>query len=87
MKAGRFPFIPSISLPPSLPPSPPPRSPLPSLQGDSSFVSSAGLSVVGVQQIHRVVEVVEETLKGSTVQLLGRQGRNALPSLQLPKVK
>jgi threonylcarbamoyladenosine tRNA methylthiotransferase CDKAL1 len=29
-----------------------------------------GLSVVGVQQIERVVEVVEETIKGNTVQLV-----------------
>ena len=30
-----------------------------------------GLSTVGVQQIDRVVEVVEETLKGNTVKLMG----------------
>ena len=30
-----------------------------------------GLSTVGVQQIDRVVEVVEETLKGNTVKIMG----------------
>ncbi|XP_063235525.1 threonylcarbamoyladenosine tRNA methylthiotransferase [Bacillus rossius redtenbacheri] len=50
-----------------------------------------GLSVVGVQQIDRVVEVVEETLKGHTVRLLGQKkqgGRRAGgASLALPKVR
>ncbi|XP_043197219.1 threonylcarbamoyladenosine tRNA methylthiotransferase-like [Amphibalanus amphitrite] len=32
-----------------------------------------GLSVIGVQQIDRVVEVVEETLKGHTVRLYGQK--------------
>uniref|UniRef100_A0A1B0DFB9 tRNA-t(6)A37 methylthiotransferase n=1 Tax=Phlebotomus papatasi TaxID=29031 RepID=A0A1B0DFB9_PHLPP len=50
-----------------------------------------GLSVIGVQQIDRVVEVVEETLKGHSVRLLqpkkvsGR--RMAGPKLALPKVR
>ncbi|XP_059620265.1 threonylcarbamoyladenosine tRNA methylthiotransferase [Phlebotomus argentipes] len=50
-----------------------------------------GLSVIGVQQIDRVVEVVEETLKGHSVRLLqpkkeaGR--RLAGPRLALPKVR
>lgn len=43
-----------------------------------------GVSVVGVQQIDRVVEVVEETLKGNTVRLFGK---NRLPSLDLPKIR
>ncbi|KAJ7555477.1 hypothetical protein O6H91_05G040200 [Diphasiastrum complanatum] len=43
-----------------------------------------GVSIVGVQQIDRVVEVVEETLKGHEVRLLRRQ---TLPSLDLPKVR
>ena len=30
-----------------------------------------GLSTIGVQQIDRVVEVVEETLKGNTVKIMG----------------
>ena len=32
-----------------------------------------GLSVIGVQQIDRVVEVVEETLKGNSVRLFGQK--------------
>jgi threonylcarbamoyladenosine tRNA methylthiotransferase CDKAL1 len=50
-----------------------------------------GLSVVGVQQIDRVVEVVEETLKGHSVRLLQNKKvggkRVAGPSLALPKVR
>ena len=42
------------------------------------------MSIVGVQQIDRVVEVVEETLKGHEVRLLRR---SSLPSLDLPKVR
>ncbi|KAJ8878147.1 hypothetical protein PR048_022614 [Dryococelus australis] len=55
----------------------------------SSFLQ--GLSIVGVQQIDRVVEVVEETLKGHTVRLLGQKregGRRAGGApLALPKVR
>ncbi|GJP42020.1 hypothetical protein CLOM_g1623 [Closterium sp. NIES-68] len=54
-------------------------------QGDSGVAGSEGVSVVGVQQIDRVVEVVEETLKGNTVRLLSRN--RALPALDLPKVR
>ncbi|PSN40217.1 Threonylcarbamoyladenosine tRNA methylthiotransferase [Blattella germanica] len=50
-----------------------------------------GLSVVGVQQIDRVVEVVEETLKGHTVRLFGlkKDGgkKTGGASLLLPKVR
>ncbi|GBP19556.1 Threonylcarbamoyladenosine tRNA methylthiotransferase [Eumeta japonica] len=51
-----------------------------------------GLSIVGVQQIDRIVEVVEETLKGHTVRLFGQKkttdGRKAGgASLLLPKVR
>ena len=42
------------------------------------------LPLEGVTQIDRVVEVVEETLKGNIVQLLAKK---ALPSLDLPKVR
>lgn len=38
----------------------------------------------GVTQIDRVVEAVEETLKGHCVQLLAKK---ALPRLDLPKVR
>ena len=34
-----------------------------------------GLSTIGVQQIDRVVEVVEETLKGNTVKIMGPKVR------------
>lgn len=50
-----------------------------------------GLSVIGVSQIDRVVEVVEETLKGHTVRLLQQKKesgkRVAGPKLDLPKVR
>lgn len=50
-----------------------------------------GLSVVGVQQIDRVVEVVEETLKGHTVRLLGQKKKEGRKiggaALSLPKVR
>lgn len=42
------------------------------------------LSIVGVKQIHRILEVVEETLKGNKIQLLTQRG---LPPLNLPKVR
>lgn len=49
------------------------------------------LSVVGVQQIDRVVEVVEETLKGHTVRLFGQKKEGGRKtggaSLLLPKVR
>lgn len=55
----------------------------------SAFVQ--GLSVIGVQQIDRVVEVVEETLKGNTVKLMGTKKENGKKiggaSLLLPKVR
>ncbi|XP_061402651.1 threonylcarbamoyladenosine tRNA methylthiotransferase [Musca vetustissima] len=50
-----------------------------------------GLSVIGVQQIDRVVEVVEETLKGHTVRLLQSKKedgqRVAGAKLALPKIR
>ncbi|KAI4472215.1 radical sam protein [Holotrichia oblita] len=50
-----------------------------------------GLSVIGVQQIDRVVEVVEETLKGHTVKLYGMKKQNGRKvggaSLLLPKIR
>lgn len=52
-------------------------------QGNSNLKELEGISIVGVQQIDRVVEVVEETLKGHEVRLLRRQ---TLPALDLPKV-
>ncbi|XP_071962141.1 threonylcarbamoyladenosine tRNA methylthiotransferase-like isoform X2 [Antedon mediterranea] len=50
-----------------------------------------GVSIVGVQQIDRVVEVVEETLKGHTVRLLGQKKAAGKKiggaSLNLPKIR
>jgi len=50
-----------------------------------------GLSIIGVQQIDRVVEVVEETLKGHTVRILGKkkEGKKKLGGarLDLPKIR
>ena len=42
-----------------------------------------GCCLAGVSQIDRVVEAVEETLKGNTVHLLAKK---SLPKLDLPKV-
>lgn len=52
-------------------------------QGDRHAEELAGLSLLGVSQIDRIVEAVEETLKGNTVQLLAKK---PLPRLDLPKV-
>lgn len=53
------------------------------MQGDRRAPELRGLSLLGVTQIDRVVEAVEETLKGHTVQLLAKK---TLPRLDLPKV-
>jgi len=49
------------------------------------------LSVIGVQQIDRIVEVVEETLKGNNVRLMGKKKKDNKKyggaSLNLPKVR
>lgn len=50
-----------------------------------------GLSIVGVQQIDRIVEAVEETLKGNTVVMLGLKKQSGKKmggaSLLLPKIR
>lgn len=60
-------------------------------QGAPKAAFVQGLSIIGVQQIDRVVEVVEETLKGNTVRLLGTKRQNGKKiggaSLLLPKVR
>ncbi|XP_052741750.1 threonylcarbamoyladenosine tRNA methylthiotransferase [Bicyclus anynana] len=61
-------------------------------QGAPRATYLTGLSVVGVQQIDRIVEIVEETLKGHTVRLFGQKktdgGKKAGgASLLLPKVR
>ncbi|KAL4183326.1 hypothetical protein AMTRI_Chr11g97630 [Amborella trichopoda] len=53
-------------------------------QGSKDLKELEGVSIIGVQQIDRVVEVVEETLKGHEVRLLKR---STLPALDLPKVR
>lgn len=53
-------------------------------QGSKDLKDLEGVSIVGVQQIDRIVEVVEETLQGHEVRLLRR---SSLPSLDLPKVR
>eukprot|EP01091_Cochliopodium_minus_P010002 TRINITY_DN2591_c0_g1_i1.p1 TRINITY_DN2591_c0_g1~~TRINITY_DN2591_c0_g1_i1.p1 ORF type:complete len:637 (+),score=189.52 TRINITY_DN2591_c0_g1_i1:48-1958(+) len=55
-------------------------------QGSPNDESWKGLSVIGVQQINRVVEVVEQALKGNQVSFLGRSKKNK-PSLDLPKIR
>lgn len=60
-------------------------------QGAPKTAFLQGLSTIGVQQIDRVVEVVEETLKGNTVRFLGQKkslGKKiGGASLALPKVR
>jgi threonylcarbamoyladenosine tRNA methylthiotransferase CDKAL1 len=49
-----------------------------------------GISLLGVQQIDRIVEVVEETLKGNSVRLMSskRNGvRQGGAPLNLPKIR
>jgi len=62
---------------------------VPQGQPKSNFLQ--GLSVIGVQQIDRVVEVVEETLKGHSVRLLGTKKEAGKKiggaSLLLPKIR
>ena len=53
-------------------------------QAERRLASLEGVSVVGTQQIDRVVEVVEATLAGGAVRLLSRA---RLPALDLPKVR
>lgn len=53
-------------------------------QGDRKLKGLEDVSIVGVQQIDRVVEVVEETLKGHKVRLLAKK---QLPLLDLPKIR
>lgn len=51
---------------------------------DSDAPWLRSLSILGVKQVHRILEVVEETLKGNKIQLLSQRG---LPPLDLPKVR
>lgn len=60
-------------------------------QGQPRHQIIKGISVIGVQQIDRVVEVVEETLKGHTVRLLGQKKvagkKSGGAPLDLPKIR
>ena len=60
-------------------------------QGQKDLPDLQKVSIVGVQQIDRIVEVTEEALKGNRVTLYGqkREGRRRLagPSLDLPKIR
>lgn len=53
-------------------------------QGDKKINELQKVSMLGVTQIDRVVEVVEETLNGNVVHLLEKK---ALPTLDLPKIR
>lgn len=60
-------------------------------QGQQKVPYLKGVSVIGVQQIDRVIEVVEETLKGNSVQFYSkkREGGKMLggAKLNLPKIR
>lgn len=53
-------------------------------QGDGFIPGLQDVSLIGVTQIDRVVEVVEETLKGNSIQLLKKKD---IPQLDLPKIR
>jgi len=60
-------------------------------QGSQSSDYMQGLSMIGVQQIDRVVEVVEETLKGNSVRMFGAKRSEGKKiggaKLNLPKIR
>jgi len=60
-------------------------------QGKQNADYIQGLSVIGVQQIDRVVEVVEETLKGNSVRMFGSKRSEGKKiggaKLDLPKIR
>lgn len=53
-------------------------------QGDRNIKGLEDVSILGVTQIDRVVEVMEETIKGNVVKLLTKK---ELPTLDLPKIR
>jgi len=53
-------------------------------QGDAKHPKLSGVSLMGVQQIDRIVEVVEQTLQGNIVRMMSQRKR---PELDLPKVR
>eukprot|EP01029_Cantina_marsupialis_P025386 TRINITY_DN67156_c0_g1_i1.p1 TRINITY_DN67156_c0_g1~~TRINITY_DN67156_c0_g1_i1.p1 ORF type:complete len:538 (+),score=183.92 TRINITY_DN67156_c0_g1_i1:53-1666(+) len=54
-------------------------------QAEPSLDGLKDVSICGVKQIDRIVEVVEQTLQGHVVKLLS--ARRKLPSLKLPKIR
>ena len=54
------------------------------LQADRNLSGLEGVSMIGVSQIDRVVEAVEQTVQGHTVRMLTKK---ELPRLDLPKVR
>jgi threonylcarbamoyladenosine tRNA methylthiotransferase CDKAL1 len=53
-------------------------------QGQKDAAELRGVSLLGVSQIDRVVEICEETLRGNTVRMLRKK---ELPRLDLPKIR
>ena len=53
-------------------------------QADRKIPGLDDVSVIGISQIDRVVEVVESTLQGNNMKLLAKK---ALPKLDLPKIR
>jgi threonylcarbamoyladenosine tRNA methylthiotransferase CDKAL1 len=53
-------------------------------QADRNLSGLENVSVIGISQIDRVVEAVEQTLQGNTIKLLAKK---ELPKLDLPKVR
>lgn len=60
-------------------------------QGQPGHETLRGLTIIGVQQIDRIVEAVEETLKGHCVRMLGQKKMNGRKiggaKLDLPKIR
>lgn len=55
-------------------------------QGQPKNKDLEGLSMIGVQQIDRVVEVVEQALQGNTMRVMGQKKTAGAP-LDLPKIR
>ena len=53
-------------------------------QADRNLKGLEDVSIVGISQIDRVVEAVEQTLQGNVVKMLAKK---ALPKLDLPKIR
>ncbi|KAJ9451825.1 Threonylcarbamoyladenosine tRNA methylthiotransferase [Diplonema papillatum] len=55
--------------------------------GDPKNDAFRDVSIIGVQQIHRVAEVMKETAKGNSVQITSSGKRAGLPSLEHAKIR